>query len=464
MSKASRFLSFIITLPLVSASLLLLNSCDNFLEVDPPTSQLNSGNVFDEKATANAAMSDIYSKMRDAGLLTGYSSGISQMLGLYTDEMILYGSGEDLQLAYDNSLLASTNTIKTLWNDTYSQIYSANALIAGVDGSQMLPDGDKRQLKGEALFVRALLHFHMANIYGPIPYVKTMDYLVNSQVTRITEAEVFEECSADLEQAIVLLPQEYISGERTRPNSFAAHALLSRIALYAGQYEIASNEASAVLNQTGLYVFENNLENTFLKESHATIWQFSPGYDGANSIEATTFVFETGPPPVSALSEDLLNAFPTGDLRRANWIREISDGNSSWFHPYKYKVVSGSPAIEYSIVLRLSEVYLIRAEARARMGELTGAREDLDVIRLAAGIGPSLATTQQGLLEDILLQRRLELFSEFGHRFFDLKRFGAIDSTLSAQKPGWNATDALWPIPQNELLLNPSLAPQNTGY
>lgn len=461
--KAARFLPHITKIVFIGITL-ILSSCDGFLEVDPPTSQLNNGNVFDEKATANAAMTDIYGKMRDAGLLTGYSSGISQLLGLYADEMTLYGSSEDLQLTFDNSLLASTGTIKELWNSTYNQIYSANAVIEGVDASQRLPETDRNQLKGEALFVRALLHFYLTNLYGPVPYIKTTDYLTNNQAARIPVTDVYSECSADLEQAINLLPDDYVSSERTRPNRFAAHALLARVALYAGQFDTASNAASSVLNQGSLYVFQDNIENTFLKDSQSTIWQFSPGYDGANSIEATTFIFETGPPPISALSEDLVNSFTAGDLRRVSWIREITDGTSSWHHPYKYKIVSGSPATEYSIVLRLSEIYLIRAEARARSGELIGAKEDLDMIRVAAGIGMSPATTQQELLDDILLQRRLELFSEFGHRFFDLKRFGVIDMILSAQKTGWNTTDILWPVPESELLLNPNLAPQNSGY
>jgi hypothetical protein len=109
-------------------------------------------------------------------------------------------------------------------------------------------------------------------------------------------------------------------------------------------------------------------------------------------------------------------------------------------------------------------MYLIRAEARAHSGDLIGAKEDLNTIRHTAGLADTSADTQDEILDAILQERRLELFTEFGHRFFDLKRFNRIQSVLSAAKPGWDAHDDLFPIPEAELSLNPKLLPQNPGY
>ena len=109
-------------------------------------------------------------------------------------------------------------------------------------------------------------------------------------------------------------------------------------------------------------------------------------------------------------------------------------------------------------------MYLIRAEARARLGELTNAKTDLDAVRSLAGLAATTAATQQDLLTAILNERRVELFTEFGHRFFDLKRFGQLDNTLPVLKPDWSTNEALLPLPESELLLNPNLAPQNPGY
>ena len=115
-------------------------------------------------------------------------------------------------------------------------------------------------------------------------------------------------------------------------------------------------------------------------------------------------------------------------------------------------------------MLRLSEQYLIRAEARARQGDLIGAKDDLNVIRNAAGLGNTTVATDVAIIDAVLRERRVELFTEYGHRFFDLKRYGKVDSILSVVKPGWDATDILLPLPETELLVNPNLLPQNPGY
>ena len=109
-------------------------------------------------------------------------------------------------------------------------------------------------------------------------------------------------------------------------------------------------------------------------------------------------------------------------------------------------------------------MYLIRAEARVFFGDLEGAKNDLNKIRNRASLANTPAETEQELLDAIIQERRIEFFSELGHRFFDLKRTGKINNTLSPVKLGWNVMDALWPIPESELLLNPNLLPQNPGY
>jgi len=130
---------------------------------------------------------------------------------------------------------------------------------------------------------------------------------------------------------------------------------------------------------------------------------------------------------------------------------------------YKERTSTGE-SVEYSIVLGLPEQYLIRAEARAMQGELVSAAEDLNAIRARAGLGETGASGQQQLLDAIAQERRVELFTEFGHRYFDLKRTGRLDAALGGLKPGWQATDRRLPIPEAQILLNPNLNPQNDGY
>lgn len=441
------------------------SSCDTFVEVELPNSQLTANAVFEEKATANAAMTDIYSKIRDAGLLTGSASGLSHLLGNYTDELKFYGDPQNGTTAfYNNSLIASNSDIKGLWDSSYNQIYATNAVIEGIDKSVTLLDTDKKQLKGEALFIRALLHFYLTNLFDDVPYITTTDYKQNSLVKKSTPSLVYVNAKKDLEQALQLLPDNYVSEDRVRPNQFTAHALLSRVNLYAGLWDEASNEASAVLNNIGLYTIEADLDKEFLKESTSTIWQLAPAFFGGNTLESGTFIFTIGPPPLSALTDDLLSRFAANDLRKTHWIKAVTYGTTTWYHPYKYRNFDTTSSTEYSIIFRLAELYLIRAEARAQSGDLIGAKEDLNKIRTRAGLVNTSALTQVEILDAILQERRLELFTEFGHRFFDLKRYNKIQSVLSAAKTGWDTHDALFPIPQVELSLNPNLKPQNSRY
>ncbi|MCV9926610.1 RagB/SusD family nutrient uptake outer membrane protein [Flavobacterium sp. LS1R49] len=443
---------------------LSMSSCDSFVEVDLPKSQLTNVTVFQDYATANAAMADVYSKIRDKGVLTGSQFGISNYLGNYADELIFYGPPSNSALAfYTNLVLPSNSTIALFWNNSYNQIYAANAVFEGVGASTFNVE-EKAQLQGEALFVRGLLHFYLLQLFGAIPYVQTTDYKANSVVKRMSSNEVYAQIISDLKTAETLLLPSYANTERVRPNSFVVKALLARVYLYKGAWDDANKMATAVIENNTLYVFENNLDKIFLKTATETIWQFMPTVAGKNTDEGAFFIFTSGPPPLVALSESLINSFAVNDLRKSRWTASVSKGSGIWYYAYKYKESKFTSASkEYSIVLRLTEQYLIRAEARAELENHIGAKQDLNKIRKRAGLSDIVTNSKEELLEAIQQERRKELFSEYGHRFFDLKRRGKLDAALSG-KSGWNTTDSLLPIPESELSVNPNLGPQNPGY
>lgn len=440
-------------------------SCEEFVEVDLPSSQLSSEAVFADNTTANAAMLSVYAKIRDQGMFTG-GQGMSAVMGTYADELLYFGTpSAGIATFYSNNILASNSTTAMWWQSGYNQIYMANAIINGVENSTTLSGATREQLKGEALFLRAFIHFHLVNLFGGIPYIATTDYLVNSVATRKTEAEIYELIVTDLLQAESLLPAAYIGGQKVRANKQVARAFLSRVYLYKGEWALAANTASSVLNDTSASTWETNLDAVFVKESATAIWQLLPGNDGANTSEGEAFIFTGGPPAFVSLNDQLLNAFEPGDQRLTHWIKEVTFDTSSWYHPFKYKQRTvTSTSLEYSVMLRLAEQYLIRAEARARMGELTMALSDLNMVRNRAGLPDSSAGTQQEILDAIIHERHVELFTEHGHRFFDLKRTNKLDSVLGSSKPGWETTDRLLPLPEAELILNPNLEPQNPGY
>ncbi len=439
-----------------------LFGCDNFVEVDMPASQLPGETIFEDAGTANGAMAEVYAKLRDSGVLDGSGLGTSYNLGLYADELTYYALGGNE--SFSNTMLASGGTTASIWSNSYTQVYGANAIIEGVAHSQSLDAALRDRLTGEALFIRALVHFYLVNLYGDVPYVTTTDYEVNRLVARMPEEEVYQHIMIDLNEAITLLRDEYPSPERVRANKAVAQALLARAYLYHGDWAQASDMASAVINNP-VYQWEPDLEKVFLMECTSAIWQLMPKQVGDNATEGSTFIFESGPPPRVALSAALAASFEPGDLRRQYWVKEITDGTNIWYHANKYRQNSNTGiSLEYSVVFRLAEQYLIRAEARARLGELSNAKEDLNFIRHAAGLPDTTAVIPDDVIEAILEERRHELFTEYGHRFFDLKRTGMLDEVLSPSKPGWNHNDQYWPIPNNELLTNPSLYPQNPGY
>jgi hypothetical protein len=446
--------------------MLLLNlvGCDSFVDVETPNSQLTGVTVFEDRTTANAALIDIYSKLRDTGLLAGNANGSGVCLGLYADELTYYGNTDDnTSFIFNNTMLATTPMASQLWNESYHQIYCANAVIYGCQNSTGLSTADKNQFIGEATFIRALVHFYLMNLNGDVPYITTTDYEVNRLVSRMPTSEVYNNIIADLQEAIALLPEGYVAPDRVRPNCSTASALLARVYLYNGNWAEASNAASAVLNNAE-YVWETDIDKIFLKDCTATIWQFSPKLEGNNTDEGSVFVFQTGPPPFVGLRAELYNSFANDDLRKSHWIASATDGSDTWYHANKYKQNNNTgTSQEYSILFRLAEQYLIRAEARARQGELSNAKQDLDMLRSLAGLPNTTAMTSAEIIAAVQQERRFEFFTEHGHRFFDLKRNGALNTVLPIVKLGWNSTDIHWPIPETELLANPNLT-QNPGY
>lgn len=438
-------------------------ACESFVEVAQPSTQLTGPAVFASAETATAAMTDIYAKMRDTGMLKGSAEGIANLLGNYTDELEAYTTNT-AEPFYANTLLASNPSITDLWATSYNAIYAANSIIEGVAASPALDAATKDRLTGEALFMRALLHSYITGLYGDCPYIATTDYRLNGSASKMPVSAVYDKCIADLEQAAGLLPEAYPAAGRTRPNRLACMAVLSRLYLYTGAWAEASNAASAVLNSS-LYTWEDDLDAVFLKDAATTIWQLAPGFEGNNTLEALNFIFYSGPPPTVAMNPVLIASFEPGDRRLATWTKQVTDGTTVWYHPYKYKADANTGgSVEYSVQLRLAEQYLVRAEARARQGELTNAKDDLDKVRTTAGLPETTATTAGELVAAIMEERRHELFTEGGHRFFDLKRTGSLDAALAGTKPGWDTNDRLWPLPQSELLANGNLAPQNSGY
>jgi len=438
--------------------------CSEFVEVDPPNNILIAETVFNDAATVKSAMANILYGMREEGMVSG-TFGLTTAMGIYSDELDYYGFDAPYSQLYQHTVLASNNAVLGWWSNAYNLIYGANDIIKGVGNSTTLTEEEKDRFIGQALFVRAYMYSLLTSLFGDIPYISTTDYLENNKVARLPEASVRALIIEDLSRVVALLEGlDNLSNERVLPDQYAAKALLARMYLRDGNWESAEAMASELIYS---FPLEMDLGRVFLKESTETIWQLKPGETPRNTKVANELVIQTIPGQTYALTESLLEAFEEGDLRSVHWVGSLSnsDNTLTLYFANKYKATfAETESLEYPIVFRSAEQYLIRSEARARLGNISGAQQDLNSIRNRAGLADTNATTESDLMAAILKERRTELFSESGHRWFDLKRTGNADAVLGAIKPGWQSTHILLPIPESELEINPNLLPQNAGY
>ncbi|MFL9845611.1 RagB/SusD family nutrient uptake outer membrane protein [Flavobacterium rhizosphaerae] len=448
---------------LMISLLLVITSCEEMVEVDMPNNQLGTEQVFADAQTAYAALSGPYSDLRTQSLLSGNNFGTGALLGSYADELDCYFNDlNGYEAIASNTQLPTNSVIQTIWNNTYRQIYAANAIIAGAENAVALSQPDRDQVIGEALTIRSLLYFNLQQLFGDIPYTRSTDYEYNRSLGKTVSAAVLSNLEADLNQAIGLLSDAYRDPERIYPNRQVAAVVLLKVYLSQQRYSEAEQVALQIL-QSPNYQFQPDISQVFNAAGSHILWQIKPQYSGDSTQEASFYYFDNAPPSAYALSEGLIAAFEPGDLRRDLWVAEVTVGGQQYYRPFKYKSLSGSNTTEYSVVFRLEEVYLLLAETLAMQNRISDALPYLNATRLRAGLPALEPTSQTALLDVILQEKRCEFFTEQGIRFTDLKRNGRL-SQLSVVKPNWEPYNRVWPYPQNELLLNPNLAPQNENY
>ncbi|MFY9464349.1 MAG: RagB/SusD family nutrient uptake outer membrane protein, partial [Sediminibacterium sp.] len=367
-----------------------------------------------------------------------------------------------------NNIPPTESAISSMWLSCYTIIYNANAILEGLDASGNITIAMKRQLRGEALFIRAFVHFYLVNLFGDVPLVLTTDVRQTATIGRTPVASVYERIVTDLLESKSLLSEGYSNSnnERVRVNRFAASAFLARVYLYTGAWQSAIEAADAVIDNSGLYELSADLNTVFYKNSKEAVWQFySFGGDGHTTVGAALVPASATSIPNYTMTDYLMNTFESGDQRATTWVATSTSNSQVYYRPYKYRqrVATTGATGEYDMVLRLAEQYLIRAEAKAQLNDIAGAQEDLNKIRNRAGLLNTSASDKDALLAAIEKERQVELFVEWGHRWLDLKRTRRIDAILSPIKSGWQSARQLFPLPAVELSKNPALE-QNAGY
>jgi hypothetical protein len=443
--------------------ILSITGCKKLVQVDEPADSLTTAAVFSTDSLAQSAVTGLYIKIMSSPKLF-LNGGMSLFPALSADELQRAPLMNFEDQFYNNSISPNNSIVNSnLWKAAYTYIYQCNICIEGLKKSTGVSDTLKKQLLGKVQFVRALCYHYLVNLFGDVPLALGTNADVNAMLSRSPVEQVYQQITADLIAASEELMDD--NNMHTTPTKYAAQALLAREYLYMKQWSKAAGMASVVIN-SGRFSMVGDLNKVFKYDSKETIFQWIPVGDRMNSGEGFIFVpASLNQRPNYWLQKDLLDAFELGDLRKSNWVNPVTIGTSIYYYPNKYKIfTSSTPPQEYNVVLRLAEQYLIRAEAYAQLNQIDSAVFDINTIRIRAEL-PVLSTTisVDKCLQRIEQERRIELFAEWGHRWFDLKRTNRANVVLSTKGSSWTTDDQLYPIPATELNFAPNLK-QNPGY
>jgi starch-binding outer membrane protein, SusD/RagB family len=457
--------SYHLILLIVGLSFML--SCKKLVEIGSPAGAITVDKVFVSNQTANAVLSAIYAELNSSFSTNMYPTITT---ALSSDELVDFTTS---YTAFQNNTIQSNDNINgSMWAGYYKVIYEINSLLEGLESSSTISASLKSQLLGEAKFLRAFSYFELVNFYDQVPLITSTNVSVNAHAPRVDTSKIYQQIISDLEDAENILSDAYVGVDRCRVNKTAAIALLARVYLYTRNWSEAETKSSLVINSAS-YNLTEDLTKVFTKNSNETIFQLW----SANGFTTLGNRLIASISPNLVFTDDFVNELERGDTRQASWIDSIDYAGAMYFYPFKYKLNSAnqSDTAENLVVLRLGEQYLIRAEARINNNKVSEGIEDLNVLRARARAIPTLAIpdplpalpTSLSLEASKLAvehERRIELFSEWGHRWFDLKRTDRINAIMSLVKPNnWKPTAALYPIPLVEINANINLK-QNTGY
>lgn len=431
---------------------LVLAGCDGFLEIQPQSSIPDANPIFD-KTSAEQAIRGVYSSLY-------YGTTFESIGYLSGDNIVWTGSQSQVQEFINHQVNAENSTISGAWTGIYQTINRANNVLSEVPkvSDPLLTDALRNSILGEAHFLRALSYFDLARTWGGVPLIlnPTKDANDNSGIARSTTAEVYAQVLADLNVAETLLAE---TTDRHRATKKTVWALKARYYLYQNDFVKAEEFATKLISDGTNYallkpfstffqpatargtresVFEIFYNGTTELNSHRNQWQ--PQTNGGTRQWA----------PNDALVA-LLNNPLVGGSRS---VLIAKDNQNRWYGNLYYR----NPASDPAYVIRIAELYLIRAEARAQQDKLVQSLVDLNAVRDRAGLAPSPATTKDQILLAIENERRVEFAFE-PHRWYDLVRTNRADEVLNVI----DANRYVLPIPAAQRLIDPALE-QNPGY
>lgn len=445
------------------AGLFSLSSCKKILDLVSPN-DVGDNTVFTTVAGLRSARIGMYNTLQDRNYYGGYFPLIAEC---YTDDGTTGGYDViDLNDIAYRTVGTANIYIEESYNAIYHTIYTANKIINNIDKVPGLADEEHDNTLAEALFVRALADFDVLRFWGE-HWDKSSSYgisIVNNTdaptqpVARSTVDESYQQIITDLQKAIGLF--NTFNGNQYA-GSAAAKALLARVYLYYGDKNQAAQLATEVINNSNFELFGPDDFTKIYTEKLTQESVFELKFDPQNTsaYNAATYLRDDAlrSDVIFIASADLNTFFEnrTNDKRSSlvdfvnNDVSIEPDGRTQKYRGETTKDNSG-------YIIRLAEIYLIRAEAKGRTAGLS----DLNAIRTSRGMAALTAADvpdDASYLNAVLDERRAELNFE-GHRLFDLARTGKVEEILGS------GVQAIMPIPQREIDGTSGIVKQNPGY
>jgi hypothetical protein len=428
-------------------------SCTKILDVQP-TASISADQAIKDESGVDKAITGAYYSLHDVG---NYGRNMVIVEDLAADNLTWTGTTRDYQQVAENLIASDNAIVDGIWTSNYDCINRVNNVLERIGGIDM--SADKRNMyTGDGLFLRALSNFNLLCYFGGIP-IKTKPTLDLSSINqaRNSVVEVYVQIIVDLLIAEQILPKTRSIG---RASAYSASALLARVYLSAFQYsddpamaDSAIINAGEVISKGGYTLAPafNDLYNGNITESI-----FEVIFDAQNYNRLAQYFFPvslTGryevSPPVAFVQE-----FQATDTVRFQ--SSVTFDEKKLPYGIKYKdYTSGTDRV---YVLRLAEMYMIRAEALAYSnGNIEDIRNDINILRTRAGLQATTATTYDELKLAIEFERRHEFAFE-SQRWSDLVRTKRASVVL-----GIDEKYTLFPIPLSEMQTN-TLMTQNPGY
>jgi hypothetical protein len=424
----------------------LFVSCNEWLDVQP-RSQVEDTELFNTESGYKEALAGVYSSMVNSRTYTKeLTYGFIGMLGQEWD--YYYNSQYDDAVAYNYESAIPTSAIQGIWTTNYSGIANANHLLANIDGDASLFSRDNYAvIKGEALALRAFLHFDLLRCFGvsftvnpdqpSIPYSTELSYRVSPQ---LTVRQVSEKIIADLLTAEQLLKDAdpistgraisettdngYLLNRQLHLNYYAVKGLQARVYLWAGRYDEALQAAQAVIGSKQF--------------PWATVSNLQAGYDRSLADEhlfalnnltviadvANQYFSDDSPYSFAVTRDRLLDYFDnaTQDYRYTFLFKSGTATHANNRYLMKYDEPS-STATYYRNkmpLIRLGEMYLVKSEVQYRNGDTDGAKATLNELRVARNL-PALNDLPADFYLELIHAYRREMLGE-GQLFFLYKR------------------------------------------